>query len=182
MNRVTLPDFTDRFMNNFPGCEKELENSSLAVKVFGEAGLPIVRQRFAGDTVPVLTTGYKAVQLGGALARGESLGLIKNKPEMPGLEERERFWSRFTEAFRTLVPLAEDYNVKLTVHPSNTPNHGILSAGWASIGLSMLFRVKTSDSYTASERAPKKAEALWSWMKSIIMGVKEKYVWCTFEM
>ncbi|MFD0693336.1 mannonate dehydratase [Paenibacillus sp. GCM10027628] len=124
MNRVTLPDFTERFMNQLPGSEKELEHSALAVKVFGEAGLPIARQRFAGDTVPVLTSGYKAMQRGGAVARGESLGLMKHKPDIPGLEERERWWSRFTEAFRTLVPLAEDYNVKLTVHPSDTPNHG----------------------------------------------------------
>ncbi|TDF93776.1 mannonate dehydratase [Paenibacillus piri] len=124
MNRVTLPDFTERFMNNLPGSEKELDNSAQAVKVFGAAGLPIVRQRFAGDTSPVLTAGYKAVQRGGAVARGESLGLLRQKPEIPGLEERERFWSRFTEAFRTLVPVAEESNVKLTVHPSDTPNHG----------------------------------------------------------
>ncbi|MFD0677516.1 MULTISPECIES: mannonate dehydratase [unclassified Paenibacillus] len=129
MNRVTLPDFTERFMNNLPGCEKELEHSANAIKVFGEAGLPIVRQRFSGDTVPALTAGYKAVQRGGAIARGESLGLLKVNPEVPDLEERERWWSRFTEAFRTLVPIAADYNVKLTVHPSDTPNHGTAFGG-----------------------------------------------------
>ncbi|UUZ79015.1 mannonate dehydratase [Paenibacillus sp. P26] len=54
---------------------------------------------------------------------------MKEKPATPSMEEREAWWSRFTEAFRVLVPLAEDYNVKLTVHPSDTPNHGTAFGG-----------------------------------------------------
>lgn len=123
INRVTLPDLTDRFMNNLPGGERELENAVQAVRVFGEAGLQIVRQRFAGDTVPVLTAGYRAYQRGGALARGDSLGLMRNAPAIPGIEVREAWWSRFCDAFGALVPAAEEAGVKLTVHPSDTPNH-----------------------------------------------------------
>lgn len=123
INRVTLPDLSERFINDAPGSEKELEHAVLAVKVFGEAGLPIVRQRFAGDTAPVLTTGYRAYQRGGAIARGESLGLTRGAPAVPSLEEGEAWWSRFRAAFGALVPAAEDAGVKLTVHPSDTPNH-----------------------------------------------------------
>ncbi|WP_248924355.1 mannonate dehydratase [Paenibacillus hamazuiensis] len=123
INRVTLPDLTDTFIRDLPGAEKELENARNAVKVFGEAGIPIVRQRFAGDVDPVLTTGYPAYHRGGAIARGESLGLTSNKPAYPTFEEKERWWARFNEAFKALLPIAEDYNVKLTIHPSDTPNH-----------------------------------------------------------
>jgi len=55
INRVTLPDITEKFMKNLPGGEKELENTCNALKVFGEAGVPIARQRFAGDTFSGLT-------------------------------------------------------------------------------------------------------------------------------
>ena len=50
INRVTLPDITEAFMNGTDEGEIELENTCNALKVFAEAGAPIARQRFAGDT------------------------------------------------------------------------------------------------------------------------------------
>jgi mannonate dehydratase len=129
INRVTLPDLTNKFMQNEPGCERELENSINALKVFGEAEIPIARQRFEGDTFPYLTTKYRAIQRGGAIARGESLGFTKEKFPHPTLEEHERYWERFCEAYRHLVPVAEDYNVLLGMHPSDVPHPGTLFGG-----------------------------------------------------
>ncbi len=123
INRVTLPDLSERFMNNEPGSEIELEHSCQAVKVFAEAGIPIVRQRFAGDTFPNKTKKYRAIQRGGAVERGESLGLNEEQFKSTSFEELERWWGRFKEAYRRLVPLTEQYNIKLAMHPSDTPNH-----------------------------------------------------------
>src|SRR5690625_3165007 len=75
INRVTLPNISQDFMLNKEGSELELDNSCNAVKVFAEAEIGIVRQRFAGDTFPSKTKDYRAIQRGGAIARGESLGL-----------------------------------------------------------------------------------------------------------
>jgi mannonate dehydratase len=122
INRVTLPDITEKFMKNLPGGEKELENTCNALKVFGEAGVPIARQRFAGDTFPGLTIHYPAVHRGGYVSRGESLELTRKKPEMPTLEELQEWWKRFCDVYSQLVPIAEEYNVKLAIHPSDTPN------------------------------------------------------------
>ena len=121
INRVTLPNITENFMENRPGSEKELENSVQAVKVFGEAGIKIVRQRFAGDVFPHVTKNYRAEQRGGAIARGESLGFMQEKQQTRTLEEHEKWWNRFREAYRSLVPAAEDYDVKIAMHPSDTP-------------------------------------------------------------
>ena len=48
INRVTLPDITAQFMSDLPGCERELENTCAALQVYGQAGIPVARQRFAG--------------------------------------------------------------------------------------------------------------------------------------
>jgi len=122
INRVTLPDLTERFMNDQPGGEKELENTCNALKSLGEAGIPIARQRFAGDTFGGLTTRYRAPHRGGYLSRAESLELTKQKPETPTLEELQNWWKRFCEVYARLVPIAEEYDVKLAIHPSDTPH------------------------------------------------------------
>ena len=122
INRVTLPNMTESFMENLPGCEKELENSMNAVRVFGEAGIKIVRQRFAGDVFYGLSRAYQAEQRGGATGRGESLGFMKEKQGTRTLEEHQQWWSRFREAYRSLVPLAQDYDVNIAMHPSDTPH------------------------------------------------------------
>ena len=83
INRVTLPNITERFMKDQPGAEAELENTCNAMKVFGEAGILLARQRFAGDTFNELMTRYRAPHRGGYLSRGESLELTRPKPETP---------------------------------------------------------------------------------------------------
>ena len=121
INRVTLPNM-EKFMRGETGGGEELENTCKALRVFGEAGLPLARQRFAGDTFDGLTTRYGAVHRGGYVSRGESLGLTKKKPETPTLKELEVWWDRFKEVYGRLVPIAEEYGVKLALHPSDTPN------------------------------------------------------------
>ncbi|WP_202080882.1 mannonate dehydratase [Caldalkalibacillus salinus] len=123
VNRVTLPDLSMNYMQRAEGSEEEIEHAVKAAKVFGEAGIPIVRQRFAGDTFNEMTKSYQARQRGGAIARGESLGFNKQKHETPTLEEHERWWARFREAYAQLVPVCEEYGVKLGMHPSDSPLH-----------------------------------------------------------
>ena len=122
INRVTLPNITEKFMKDLPGGEVELENTCSALKVFGESGIPIARQRFAGDTFGHLMTPYRSVHRGGYTSRGESRSLTRDNHESPTLEKLEHWWERFCEVYNVLVPIAEEYNVKLAIHPSDTPN------------------------------------------------------------
>src|SRR5699024_8528548 len=123
INRVTLPNSRQKYMKKEEESEKELENSLNSVKVFAEAGINLVRQRFEGDTFQNKTENYKAIQRGGAIARGESLGLKKKYFEPPSKEELNFWWSRFQNAYGKLVPLTQKLGVKLAMHPSDTPNH-----------------------------------------------------------
>ena len=122
INRVTLPNITEKFMKGLPGGEKELENTCNALRVFGEAGVPIARQRFWGDTFDDLMTRYRSVHRGGYTSRGESRVATKNPPETPTHEELDEWWKRFCEIYAVLVPIAEEYDVKLAIHPSDVPN------------------------------------------------------------
>lgn len=121
INRVTLPDIPADFMQDRPGAEQALENTANAMKAFGEAGLPIVRQRFAGDVFPYLSEPYRAVQRGGAVNRGESVRRAPDR-EPPDREAREGWWTRFNLVYRELVPIADEYGIKLAMHPSDTPH------------------------------------------------------------
>src|SRR5690625_4438002 len=87
INRVTLPNITKTFMDNENGSEIELENSINTIKVFGEANIKIVRQRFEGDVFYGRSQPYQAIQRGGAISRGESIGLLKEKIDTPSMEE-----------------------------------------------------------------------------------------------
>ena len=122
INRVTLPNITEDFIEGRPGSEKVLENTCTALKVFAEAGVPIARQRFDGDTFNDLMTRYDSVHRGGYVSRGESLELTRDRPETPTFEALESWWSRFCAVYDRLVPIAEEFDIKLAIHPSDTPN------------------------------------------------------------
>jgi mannonate dehydratase len=122
INRVTLPNITERFINNLPGAEDELENTVTALRIFAEAGVPIARQRFAGDTFSQLMTRYQAVHRGGYVSRGESRALTKDELETPNYDELQEWWIRFCDIYSTLVPIAEECGIKLAIHPSDVPN------------------------------------------------------------
>ena len=122
INRVTLPNISEQFMKGLPDGEQALENACAALRVFGEAGVPIARQRFAGDTFDTLTVRYRSTHRGGYVSRGESRHLAQAEPKTPTLEELDAWWVRFCAVYDRLVPIAEEYDIKLAIHPSDTPN------------------------------------------------------------
>ena len=121
INRVTLPDITNEFMKEKDGSEKELENSVNALRVFAEAGIPIARQRLEGDVFPWMSHRWNAPHRGGYRYRSESLALANDTQGPPTAEELEKWWTRFCDLYSKLVPIAEDYNIKLAIHPSDAP-------------------------------------------------------------
>lgn len=121
INRVTLPNITEKFMQNQPGGEQELENSCEAVRIFAKAGIPIVRQRFAGDTFDLSET-YKSVHRGGYTSRGERPKRSISPSIIPTYEELDQWWNRFLKVYEALVPIAEETGVLLALHPSDIPH------------------------------------------------------------
>ncbi len=122
INRVTLPDISQGFMCDEPGFEDDLDNACNALRVFGEAGIPIARQRFGGDAMPYRTQPYRATHRGGYVSRGEYA--YQSRPEPPTSEVLDAWWQRFRLVYGRLVPIAEEVGVKLALHPSDTPYAG----------------------------------------------------------
>jgi mannonate dehydratase len=118
INRVTLPDISEDFMQS--RSEDDFENTCQALRVFAEAGCPLARQRFLGDTFPQMMSAYRSRHRGGYESRGETLA--RPAPEYPSLEELDAWWARFKVIYDGLVPIADETGIKLTVHPSDTPN------------------------------------------------------------
>ena len=122
INRVTLPDLTETYMKGLAGADEELEHSVRALEIFAEARVPIARQRFAMDTYPWMQRRDRAIHRGGYRSRAEST-LLADDPSGPmDASEQERWWDRFSHAYSVLVPVAEEYGIRLAVHPSDTPN------------------------------------------------------------
>lgn len=121
INRVTLPDITERFMKGEDGGERDLENSAAALRVFAEAGVPIARQRFAGDTFNEQLTRFNTEHRGGYKSRAESLYLTRDRPATPDKEELEQWWANFCRVYERLVPIAEECGIRLAIHPSDSP-------------------------------------------------------------
>jgi mannonate dehydratase len=121
INRVTLPDITEKYMKDEKGGGDELDDTCRALRAFGEAGVPLARQRFAGETVDWGVTHYKAVRRGGYRSRGETVDPVRLQREAFTKEENENWWRRFRLVYERLVPIAEKYNVKLAIHPSDPP-------------------------------------------------------------
>lgn len=122
INRVTLPNLSEQFFNGEAEGEAELARAARALQVYAQAGIPLARQRCAGDVFPSHMVSYRSVHRGGYLSRGESLVANPAERQTPSKAELDRWWSKFCEAFERLVPLAEEHDIRLAIHPSDTPN------------------------------------------------------------
>lgn len=121
INRVTLPP-TDKFMRNQEGGEAELDNVCTTIERLGEAGIPIGRPVFPTETPPVATT-HLAAHRGGYRMRAVDLARRRAQLEEqddPALSP-EDFWTRCSEVYRRIIPVAEESDVKLALHPSDIP-------------------------------------------------------------
>jgi mannonate dehydratase len=119
INRVSLPYLSENYVTDGDGAEEELEDCCQSLRVLGEAKLPLGRVGFANDVYQWMRKNYKAVHRGGYVYRGEG---VKEGAVPPTVEDQEFYWGRVCHAYEKLVPIAEEYGVKLIMHPSDPPS------------------------------------------------------------
>ena len=149
VNRVTLPDISQDFMRGEAGAERELDDAARSLKVFGDAGFTLASQRFEGSNFNHLVTFYRSEHRGGYLGSGGSVWRTGRRPpeltpeeleyartggggraaywprfaydEPPAKAELDAWWSGFRRVYDRLVPIAEEYDMKLATHPADIP-------------------------------------------------------------
>ena len=149
VNRVTLPDVTEGFLRGEAGTERELENAVQSLKVFGDAGMTLASQRFEGSNFNHLVTFYRSEHRGGYLGSGGSVWRTGGRPpeltpeelehartgaggrsaywprfaydEPPAQAQLDAWWSGFRRVYDRLVPVAEEYDIRLATHPADIP-------------------------------------------------------------
>ena len=138
VNRISLPDMSAAFMRGEEGSEKELDTVERTLRAFGDAGYRLTFQRFEGSNFNHLATFYESVHRGGYRGSGKSVrpperpeeelrrARIAYWPhfghdEPPDRAELDAWWGRFCRVFERLVPIAEEYEMRIGVHPADLP-------------------------------------------------------------
>jgi len=128
VNRVHLEMLSEQAMAAGADTEQELDLAAESLHVLGQAGYPLVRLGVGHLTDPWMFGHYQASHRGGYMARGDSLALGESDVPPP-LEVQELRWKKVCEGFERLVPIAEQYDLKLMMHPSDPPTADSLFGG-----------------------------------------------------
>ena len=126
-HRMSLPQFSEDFMK--AESDAELDRVCNWMEIYAQAGIPIIRAAFANDRFTGMDTLYEATHRGDYVFVGRSKISPPCNNGPPSSSVLELWWERFRVAYSRLVPIAEDYDVKLVMHPSDPPHPDSLFGG-----------------------------------------------------
>ncbi|MBI3910891.1 MAG: mannonate dehydratase [Armatimonadetes bacterium] len=112
--------FYDKIMLGLPGREEQLDNMCETVANMGRAGIPILGYHFMPNAV--WRTSRTTPVRGGALATSFDYELVKNAPLSAGrVYTEEEMWENYDWYLERILPVCEEYNVRLALHPDDPP-------------------------------------------------------------
>jgi len=111
----------DRVKFACEGRDEDIENWCKSLRNIGAAGIPIVCYNWTAVHSWIRTSTSKRVR-GGALSTAYDHTLMENAPitEAGPLSE-ETLWEALEYFLKAVVPIAEEANVKLAMHPDDPP-------------------------------------------------------------
>lgn len=104
-----------------PGRDQEIEQVQQSIRVAGQVGLPVVEYNFYAHR---LVEGYYVeTGRGGAGWTAFDYDRVKDLPPLPdeGAHTLDEMWRNITYFLRAVVPVAEESNVRLALHPNDPP-------------------------------------------------------------
>ena len=110
-----------RILLGKPDRDRELANVQESIRAAGEAGIPVVEY----NSTPLRgSEGYgRTTGRGGSGLRDYDHARTKDLPPLPNVGEhsREEMWERLEWFLKAVIPVAEENNVRLAMHPNDPP-------------------------------------------------------------
>lgn len=104
-----------------PGRDEEIEKVRQSIRAAGRAGLPVIEYNFYAHRI--VEGYYAATGRAGAGWTAFDYERVKNLPPLPeeGAHSLDEMWNNVTYFLKAVVPVAEESNVRLALHPNDPP-------------------------------------------------------------
>jgi len=104
-----------------PGRDEEIEAFKTSIRVAGKVGLPVVEYNFYAHRA--IEGYYEELGRGGAGLTAFDAERLKGLPPLPqeGAHTLDEMWRNIAYFLKAVVPVAEQSNVRLALHPNDPP-------------------------------------------------------------
>ncbi len=110
----------DQIMLGGPGREEQLANMQETIRNLGRAGIPIFGYHFIATGV--WRTASETPIRGGAISNRFDMALASKAPLTYDREySEEEMWANYDWYMERILPVAEEYNVRMALHPDDPP-------------------------------------------------------------
>lgn len=104
-----------------PGREEEIEKLKASIRAAGKVGLPVIEYNFYAHRA--IEGYYEEQGRAGAGLTAFDLDRVKDLPPLTneGVHSLDEMWTNITYFLKAVVPVAEQSNVRLALHPNDPP-------------------------------------------------------------
>ena len=104
-----------------PGRDQEIEQIIQSIRAAGKVGLPVIEYNFYAHRI--VEGYYEELGRGGAGMTAFNHDRVKDLPPLPdiGAWTLDQMWANVTYFLKAIIPVAEQSNVRMALHPNDPP-------------------------------------------------------------